>query len=163
VHASIAQRHPSGPLGTLSVMGTSNRRKNLERLWIVVGVAYGVARVFIAYKTVKQYGVNIWAFGVIEIGGSFPYSLGIARLVENLVDHNREGAVRWGVLALICYAAPEAFILLTGDDMPVEVYVTIAIILTVLGTIAVLGIVRRVRTSRRVRTTPDPAGMYVEH
>jgi hypothetical protein len=132
-------------------MAVGARRRNLERLWILVGVSYGIFRVIIANATVKKYGVNIWAFAVIEIGSSFPYSLGTARLVGALVDRKRQQALKWGVVSLVCYAAPEAFILITGHNMPREVYIVIGVILAVLGAIAVIGIVRKVRKSRRAR------------
>jgi hypothetical protein len=135
-------------------MAAGARRKNLERLWVVGGVGYGIFRVVVANATVKKYGVNIWAFGVIEIGSSFPYSLGIARLVGGLVDHNRNQTLTWGIVALVCYAAPEAFILLTGHNMPREVYIVIGVILAVLGAIAVVGIVRKVKKGRREPERP---------
>jgi hypothetical protein len=144
-------------------MPARSRRQNLERLWIVLGLAYGVFRVIIANATVRKYGVNIWAFAVIEIGSSFPYSLGTARLVGSLVDHDRPRAVRWGVVSLVCYAAPEAFILLTGHDMPPEIYIVIGVILVVLGTIAAIGIVRKVKASRRAAPVPAPVGTSAEH
>jgi hypothetical protein len=139
-------------------MALGKGRKSLERLWVVLGVTYGVFRVIIANATVKKYGVNIWAFAVIEIGSSFPYSLGTARVVGALVDHNRQRAVKWGVTSLVCYAAPEAFILITGHDMPREVYLVIGAILVVLGAIAVYGIVRKVKKSRHLPVALAQAG-----
>jgi hypothetical protein len=141
-------------------MAVGERRKNLERLWIVVGVGYGVFRVIIANATVKKYGVNIWAFGVIEIGSSFPYSLGTARLVGGLVDRSFKQALKWGTVALVCYAAPEAFILLTGHGMPRSVYIVIGVILAVLGTIAVVSIVRKVKKGRQEPGLPAPAETF---
>jgi hypothetical protein len=130
-------------------MANSGRRKALERLWVVAGVGYGVFRVVVANATVKKYGVNIWAFAVVEIGSSFPYSLGTARVVGAIVDHKRQAAVRWGLVSLACFAAPEGFILATGHDMPRSVYLVIGTILAVFGFVGVFGIVRKVRKSRQ--------------
>jgi hypothetical protein len=130
-------------------MANAGRRKALERLWVVAGVSYGVFRVFVANATVKKYGVNIWAFAVVEIGSSFPYSLGTARVVGAIVDRKRQTVVQWGLISLACFAAPEAFILITGHNMPRSVYVVIGVILAVFGFVAVFGIVRKVRKSRQ--------------
>jgi hypothetical protein len=130
---------------------TSARRKALERVWVAAGVGYGIARVFLANATVRRYGVNIAAFAVIEIGSSFPYSLGTARLVGAIVDRKMTSAVRWGVVAALCFIAPEAFIVATGHGMPRSVYYVIAAVVSVLGTLAVVGVVRKVRRSRRER------------
>jgi hypothetical protein len=130
-------------------MANAGRRKALERLWVVAGVSHGVFRVFVANATVKKYGVNIWAFAVVEIGSSFPYSLGTARVVGAIVDRKRQTVVQWGLISLACFAAPEAFILITGHNMPRSVYVVIGVILAVFGFVAVFGIVRKVRKSRQ--------------
>lgn len=132
------------------------RRKILERTWILVGFAYSLFRVFVANVTVRKYGVNIWAFAVVEIGSSFPYSLGTARLVTSLIDHNYRSALRWGTLAAVCFFAPEAFIVARArrcgrrhpgrcPRMPREVYGALGILLIVVGSLAVWGVIRKVR------------------
>jgi hypothetical protein len=140
-------------------MARPGRRKALERLWVLVGVSYGVFRVFVANATVKKYGVNIWAFAVVEIGSSFPYSLGTARVVGAIVDRKRQAMLKWGLVSLACFAAPEVFILVTGHNMPRSVYAVIGVILAVFGFVGVFGIVRKVRKSRQALTTsPLPVG-----
>lgn len=144
----------------------AQRRKRLERLWIVVGLAYGLLRVFIANATVRKYGVNIWAFAVVELGTSFPYSLGTARLVTSLIDKSHRAATRWGMLAAVCFIAPETFIVVTGERcsrrhpgrchrMPKRVYEVIGLVILVVGSLAVYGVIRKVRQAR-TRAHLDP-------
>jgi hypothetical protein len=139
------------------------RRKRLERAWIVVGVSYGILRVFVANATVKKYGVNIWAFAVVEIGSSFPYSLGTARVVTRLVDKSYRSAAKWGALAAVCFLAPEMFILITGErcsqlgigqcqPMPRRVYEVIGLVIVILGSLAVWSVIRKVRQARSLET-----------
>lgn len=132
----------------------SSRRRLLERLWILGSVAYGGLRIFIADRTVKRYGVNIWAFAAVELGTSWCYGLSTARLVGALVDRRARLALRWGVLAVVTFLAPEGFIVLTGRDMPAAVYIVVLSLVGVLGTAAVVSLLRRVRAGRR---THDPA------
>jgi hypothetical protein len=120
----------------------------LERLWVLGSVAYGGLRIFIADHTVRRYGVNIWAFAVVELSTSWFYGLSTARLVGALVDRQGRLAARWSLLAAATFLAPETFILLTGRQMPVVVYVVVAALLSVLGTLAVLSLRRRVRATR---------------
>jgi hypothetical protein len=148
------------------------RRKRLERAWIIVGLAYSIVRVFIANATVKKYGVNIWAFAVVEIGSSFPYSLGTARVVARLVDKAYRSASKWGMLAAVCFIAPETFIVVTGERcsrrhpgrchrMPKRVYEVIGLVILVIGSLAVWSVVRKVRQARSLETpAPEPS---VEH
>ncbi len=132
----------------------SARRRLLERLWVLGSVAYGGLRIFIADRTVKRYGVNIWVFGIVELSTSWLYGLSTARLVGALIDRRGRLAARWGAIATATFLAPEAFILLTGRHMPRIVYVVVAGLVTVLGTLAVVSLVRRVRAARRAAPAP---------
>ena len=132
----------------------STRRRVLERLWIVGSVAYGGLRVFIADRTVKRYGVNIWAFAGVELVTSFIYGLSSARVVGALIDRRADRAVRWGVLTAASFLAPECFILLTGRRMPTVVYVVIGALLATLGTVAAVSLRRKVRAGRHRQREP---------
>jgi hypothetical protein len=144
------------------------RRKILERAWILVGFAYSVIRIFIAKVTVQKYGVNIWAFGVVEVVSSGPYSLGTARVVTRLVDRNFPSAMKWGALAIGCFLAPETFIIATGErcrrrhrghchGMPTKIYVAIGLLVFVLGAATIWSIRRKVKSAVPL-AHPGPAG-----
>ena len=137
----------------------STRRRVLERLWIVGSVAYGGLRVFIADRTVKRYGVNIWAFAGVELVTSFIYGLSSARVVGALIDRRADRAVRWGVLTAVSFLAPETFILLTGRRMPTVVYIVIGALLATLGTVAAVSLRRKVRAGRHRQ--PEPGSVSI--
>ena len=124
----------------------THRRRVLELLWVLGSVGYGALRVLVADHTVKKYGVNIWGFAAVELVTSFGYGLGSARLAGNLIDRDHTGSVRWGILTVLTFIAPEAYIAITGRGMPTIVYVILGILLVVLGTIGVFSVRRRVRT-----------------
>ena len=147
----------------MTMEARGQRRQRLERLWIIVGFGYSIFRVFVANATVKKYGVNIWAFAVVEIGSSFPYSLGTARLIAALVDRSSKAAIKWGTLAAVCFIAPETFIVITGERcsrrhpgrchrMPKRVYEVIGLVVLVIGSVAVWGIVHKVKQARAQRS-----------
>lgn len=132
------------------------RRKVLERAWILVGFAYSIFRIVIARLTVAKYGVNIWAFAAVEIISSGPYSIGTARLITRLIDRNFHSALKWGTLAAVCFVAPEAFIVASGNrchrrhranchSMPTRIYIAIGVLVVVLGGLAIWSIRRKVK------------------
>ena len=127
----------------------SAQRRVLERLWIVGSVAYGGLRIFIADHTVRRYGVNIFAFAVVELGTSFVYGLATARVVGALVDRHRDALARWVPIALASFIAPEAFIVVSGHRMPRAVYLVVATIVVVMGSVATWSLVRKVRDERQ--------------
>ncbi len=127
------------------------RRRIYERIWIVLGVAWAVGRVFVAKATVERYGVNITVFAFIEILVAWPHALGAARVVTNLVDRDPHGAFRWGMLLAATHIAPELYIAVVGSHMPVGVYVSLALIVVGLGALAVVGIIQKVGVARAER------------
>jgi len=137
----------------MTAASRSRRRRRLERLWIVGSVAYGALRIVVADRTVRRYGVNIWAFATIELSTSWLYGLSTARVVGALVDRALRTALRWGVLATATFFAPESFIVLTGRDMPAAVYLVIGGLLATVGTFATVSLVRNVRAGRRARAS----------
>ena len=116
-------------------------------------VAYGGLRIFVADRTVKRYGVNIWGFAAVELSTSWLYGLSTARVVGALVDRRLRRAVRWGVVAAGTFLAPESFVLLTGRRMPAAVYIVIGALLATLGTVAAVSLVRKVRAGRDARAS----------
>ena len=134
----------------------SHRRRILERLWIVGSIAYGGLRIFVADRTVRRYGVNIWGFAAVELSTSWLYGLSTARVAGALIDRRFRGAAQWGAVAAATFLAPEGFIVLTGRDMPAVVYVVIGALLATLGTVAAVSLMRKVRTGRRVGAVTPP-------
>ena len=132
----------------VSTAPPSRRRRILERLWIVGSVAYGGLRIFVADRTVKRYGVNIWGFAAVELSTSWIYGLSTARVVGALIDRRLRPAVRWGAVGAATFLAPESFVLLTGRRMPAAVYIVIGALLATLGTVAAVSLVRKVRRGR---------------
>jgi hypothetical protein len=145
----------------MSVRAARDRKRRiLERVWIAVGFAYSLFRVFIANATVSKYGVNIPAFAAVEIVSSFPYSIGTARVVTALIDQKYRRAVEWGTIAAACFIAPETFIIATAGrhcskrhpghchGVPTRIYVAIAVILVLFGSFTAWSVRRKVKKAR---------------
>ena len=135
------------------------RRRTIERIWIVLGIVWAVARVFIAKATVEKYGVNIAMFAVVEILVAWPHSLGAARVVTKLIDRDPHGALSWGLLLAVSHIAPELYVAMVGSNMPAGVYISLAVIVVGLGALAIVGIVQKVCAGRieRANAAQTPA------
>lgn len=143
------------------IVSTSHRRA-LERLWILLSVAYGGVRIFVADRTVRRYGVNIPVFATVELVTSFAYGLGTARVVGALVDRRHDLAVRWAPVAFGAFIAPEAFIVVTGRRMPPGVFVVVGIFVLTMGTIALVSLVRKVRAGRALVRLRGRTDLWIE-
>lgn len=127
------------------------RRNRYEQIWIVLGVLWAVGRVVIAKATVEQYGVNITVFAIIEILVAWPHALGAARVVTKLIDRDPHGAMGWGALLAVTHIAPELYIAVVGNHMPVGIYISLVLIVVGLGALAIVGIIQKVRVGRAER------------
>lgn len=125
-------------------------RSKLERLWILTSVAYGGLRTAIVWRYLKEYGVNVYAFGVVEFSTAAVYGLSSARIVGAVVDKNKTGMVRWSPIAIMSFFAPDAFVFLSAGEMPsslLEVLISVVVGTTILGVISLVSQVRKARST----------------
>lgn len=142
------------------------RRRLAERVWIVLGFVWAIARVLVAKATVEEYGVNITVFALLEVVLAWPHSISAARVVMKLIDHDPVGALPWGVILAGTHIAPELYIAVAGSNMSTGVYVSLIVIVVGLGALAIVGIFQKVAAGRAQRdvvdVTVDPGRTLVE-
>ncbi|MSO38675.1 MAG: hypothetical protein EXQ69_10605, partial [Acidimicrobiia bacterium] len=63
---------------------TDERRRMVEVLWVVAALAYGLGRAIVVWKTLGDYGVNPWIYGVLDVISTVPYAIGTARVVTGV-------------------------------------------------------------------------------
>lgn len=134
----------------------AQRRKTLERSWVIGVLVFVIVRFVAAYGALGKYDAfTVIVFGLLDIGTAVPYAIGTARLVTSLVDRDLPAAARWGALASACFLAPYVWIAWAGRDgsFPTIVYVVTAILVVFLGLNAVLGVRRRVQAAREATTS----------
>ena len=131
------------------------RRSRYERWWIVGIVAFTLGRFVVAYSTLREYDLNIWFFGFVDLATAVPYAVGTARLVTSSIDHQWRAATWWMAVAAASFLAPYAYIALAGEGMPAVVYVVLALLVGALGTNAVLGIRKKIVAGRLAKADED--------
>jgi len=125
-------------------------RSKLERLWIVASLAYGGLRTAIVWRYLKEYGVNVYAFGFVEFSTAAIYGLSSARIVGAVVDRNKRGLMRWSPIALTSFFAPDVFVFLSAGEMPaslLEVLISVVVGTTLLGIVSLVSQVRKARST----------------
>jgi hypothetical protein len=127
-----------------------SRRQIFEISWVVGVVAFTFLRLLVAQETLVQYGLNIWVFGFIDLITAVPYAVGVARVVEAMVDRDAKGASGWLLVAGFSFVAPYAYVALAGTDasFPVGVWVLLVVVMVVFGANAIWNGLRKVRRAR---------------
>jgi hypothetical protein len=135
---------------TADLPRSSARRQWLERTWIVTVVVFTLARLLVARATLAERGLNIWIFGIIDLATAFPYALGIARVVEAVVDRDGHALGRWTLVAGASFIAPYCYIAWAGaeEGFPTQVYVVLGVLIAIFGANAIWGVLRKIRAAR---------------
>ncbi len=108
---------------------------------------YALVRIGLAEQFLVKYGLNIFIFATIELLSTPIYAIGASRMVRGLVASRRSSAIRWLMVSILGFVAPDAYVVVAARRVPASLYLAV-LAWVVLGTI--LG-VRRVR--RQIRLT----------
>lgn len=139
-----------------------NRRRTLERLWFGLVMAWSGCRIAAVWEWLDRYGVHPLVYALVEFGSSVPYAIGSAKTIGAIVDRRYRRAAVWGLVAAVCFAAPDVFILSTGRDLPLLAYSIVIGVALVAGTWAVLAgrrdVVIGVRTGGRTSARVSEPG-----
>ncbi|MCX6452329.1 MAG: hypothetical protein NT174_04540 [Actinobacteria bacterium] len=128
------------------------KRRLLERLWVVLVIAYGAGRAFVVWKALGRYGVNPWLYLALDVTSSWPYAVATARLVTSVIDREFSRARSWGVLAAVTFLIPDIYILAVARRVPTEVYAIIIAIVSLLALSAIVSLFVKIRNGRRARS-----------
>lgn len=128
------------------------RRRRREIVWVTGVVAYTLVRFLVAYGTLNRYGVNVWIFGLLDVGTAVPYAVATARVVTSLIDRRLRSVSGWAFVASGSFLAPYLYVAFAGGAKGLDTTVWVVLVLLVfcLGTNAVWGIIRKVRAGRTV-------------
>ena len=118
------------------------------RAWVAAVFGYSVLRAVVVWPTLGSYGVNPWVFLLIDVATAWPYAVGQVRVVQGLRHRNWRKVESWGIVTLLSFLAPYAYIVLAGSgQMPLLAYVVVGVLVVVIGTAAVMRIVRQARVA----------------
>ena len=133
----------------------SDARKNIQRLWVVLSVIYGVFRWVLVWHYLKKYGVQPMIFGVIELSSSCGYAIYSGRLVVAAIDQELSRHKRVVMITIMWFILPDVYIFMSAGQMPRTVvgFIVTAVLFT--GVIGVTAILRRLKTNSRQSALAD--------
>ncbi len=130
----------------------ADRRKRIERGWILVSIAYGGLRTALVWKFLAKYGVNPYVFGVIEFISAAIYGKSSALVVGAVVDSVWTRLRTWLPIAVLSYFGPDAYVFLSTGRLPKDVFVILISVATV--TLVLTGVVMFAPIRRGRLATP---------
>ncbi|MEQ8839980.1 MAG: hypothetical protein RIB98_03290 [Acidimicrobiales bacterium] len=120
----------------------------LGRAWIVGVFAYAVFRALLVWPTLGDYGINPWAFLVIDVGTAWPYAYGQVRVVNEARAQNWGGTQLWALIAMLSFIAPYAYIAGAGSgEMPLLAWIVIGLLMVFFGVASLIRVLRQIRSA----------------
>ena len=103
----------------------------IERLWILIVIAWGCIKALVINDVFAKYGVNTWIYLAIDLAIAIPYALSTARFVIYGLEKRWQKAWPYGVAAIVFHFIPDIYILAESRSVPKSIYflfgVTVAI------------------------------------
>lgn len=119
---------------------------SLKKAWIAGVVGYSILRAVIAWGLFRDYGVNPWIFGIIDVGTAVPYASAVAELPGSIVRGTGRKIAQHLAVAVTSFMAPYAYIWIAADDAPQDLRGGLLILVLCLLIAASIGIWKKVRS-----------------
>lgn len=117
------------------------------RAWILGVFGYSVLRALIVWPTLGDYGINPWAFLVIDVGTAWPYAYGQVRVVNEARMRNWGGTQLWALIAMLSFIAPYAYIAGAGSgEMPLIAWIVIGLLMLFFGLASLVRVIKQIRS-----------------
>lgn len=109
-------------------------------------VAWSLLRSFIVGHTLHRYGVEPWAYFVVDLASSIPYAMASSQLINALSQRDSRRARRSALAAMSAFIAPDLYLLLAAKNMPASAYAALFGVVVLLALIGVWSVVSAVRS-----------------
>lgn len=131
----------------------------MKRAWIVVVLLWSLLRSFIVGHTLHRYGVDPWAYFVVDLSSALPYGIASSKLVDALAKRDGPRTRQFAFASLAAFVAPDVYLILAAKHMPRSAYIILGIVIVLLAVLALWGIIGGAAQRREARaaTTSDRA------
>lgn len=94
------------------------RDKRAQRTWLALVLLWVVVRTLVIRDVFGGYGVNPWAYFLIDLVSAIPYGILSGRAVINYLDKNWVSFRKNGFFALLFFYMPDMYVLSSAQEVP---------------------------------------------
>jgi hypothetical protein len=114
----------------------SVRRRGFQ-LWLFVVLAWSIARTILISHIFRKYGLNVTLYFAIDFLSSIPYAFTFAKSVSCFLAHQRNSALKWGLVTTLLFYLPDIYIVLDARHVPFHTYIGFGFTLIFLSILAI--------------------------
>ena len=121
------------------------RDKRAQRTWLALVLVWVVVRTLVIRDVFGGYGVNPWAYFLIDLASAIPYGILSGRAVINYLDKNWVSFRRNGFFALLFFYMPDMYVLSSAQEVPNSLLIGFLLSVVIFTGFAVYGFRRNIK------------------
>lgn len=121
------------------------RDKRAQRTWLALVLVWVVVRTLVIRDVFGGYGVNPWAYFLIDLTSAIPYGILSGRAVINYLDKNWVSFRKNGFFALLFFYMPDMYVLSSAQEVPNSLLIGFLLSIVIFTGFAVYGFRRNIK------------------
>ncbi len=121
------------------------RDKRAQRTWLALVLLWVVVRTLVIRDVFGGYGVNPWAYFLIDLVSAIPYGILSGRAVINYLDKNWVSFRKNGFFALLFFYMPDMYVLSSAQEVPNSLLMGFLLSIVIFTGFAVYGFRRNIK------------------
>lgn len=114
--------------------------KKAQRTWLLLVIAWACIRAIFINNFFGKYGVNAWAYFVVDFASAIPYAIFSGKAVINFLDKNWIEFRKNGSLGIIFFYIPDVYVLIYAKEVPASLLIGFPITIAIFSIIAIFGL-----------------------
>jgi hypothetical protein len=116
--------------------------KKAQRTWLTLVIVWACIRAIFIRNFFNKYGVNGWAYFIVDLGSAIPYAIYSGRVVINFLDKNWAEIRKNGLLTAVFFYVPDIYVLTYAKEVPMSLLFGFLISIAIFTSFTVFGLRR---------------------
>ena len=108
-----------------------------QRTWLLLVLVWACVRAVVIGDVFGKYGVNAWAYLIVDFGSAIPYAIYSGKVVINILSKDWSVIRKNGLLTMLFFYIPDAYVLIYAKEVPLSLligfFISIAIFTILAG------------------------------
>jgi hypothetical protein len=114
--------------------------KKAQRTWLILVIAWAFIRAILIRNFFGRYGVNPWAYFVVDLTSAIPYAIYSGRAIINFIDKDWADFRKNGLLAAIFFYIPDIYVLIYAKELPSSLLIGFLATIAIFSIFAIFGL-----------------------
>jgi hypothetical protein len=120
-----------------------------QRTWLLLVIIWVFIRAIFIRNFFGEYGINGWAYFVVDLTSAIPYAIYSGKAVVNFLDKNSGEFRKHGALGLIFFYIPDIYVLIYAKEVPSSLLIGFLVTIAIFSIFAIFGLRRDIHEGEK--------------